>query len=57
MVMSKERWTVQVITKDNQRTVSDHATKREAVTAMMAIREPKTRINRIGRNYVVTEAK
>lgn len=50
-------WTVQVITKDSQRTVGEYATKREAVAAMMAIRKPGTRINKIDRSYVVTEDK
>jgi hypothetical protein len=49
-----EKWTVQVITKDSQRTVSEHDIKHDAVIAMMAIRKPGTRINRIGRSYVVT---
>lgn len=49
-----EKWTVQVISKDSQRTVSEHDTKHDAVSAMMAIRKPATRINRIGRNYVIT---
>ena len=52
-----EQWTIQVIAKDNQRTVGTFETKREAVAAMMAMREPKTRINRIGRNYTFQEAK
>lgn len=35
-----------------QRTVGEFATKREAVQAMEALREPKTRVTRVGHAFV-----
>ena len=48
---------LQVVTKDSQRTVGEYPTKREAVAAMMAMRQPATRITKVGHGYVFHEAK
>lgn len=51
------QWTVSVTTDKGQRLVSSHDVKRDAVNAVMAIREPKTPIYRNGRDYVCMEKK
>jgi len=39
------------------RHMGDFATKREAVMAMLAKREPKTQINRYGRDFIYQAAR
>ena len=48
-------WTVSVKTNTGQRLIGTYATKREAVTELMARRQPKTPIGKFGRDYVYVE--